>query len=224
MRVSTNPLIDRFSSRPKILTVSVPDTRASLILRLADPADDQAWSEFLEIYEPMLLQLSSRWGLQDADAREVVQETLLAVAGSLSNFSRADHPRAFRGWLAAITRNKLIDHLAKRSKQAAASGDSSVQQWLNEQACPTSQESLWDFHSKQQIFGWAANQVRSQVSESTWLAFRRTAIDGDDARDVARDLNMQVGMIYVARSRVMTRLRKTVQQWKDSLEVASNEM
>ena len=57
-----------------------PDTRASLILRLGDPADDAAWAEFVQIYQPMLFQLASRWGLQDADAREVVQETLLAVA------------------------------------------------------------------------------------------------------------------------------------------------
>lgn len=195
-----------------------PDTRASLILRLGDPADEQAWSEFLQIYEPMLLGLSKRWGLQDADAREVVQETLLAVAASMQDFSRADHPGAFRGWLASITRHKLADYLARRSKQARASGDSSVQAWLSEQACPESGNSRWDWQQKQQIFSWAARRVRDQVSETTWLAFHRTAIDAEDVRDVARDLEIREGMVYVARSRVMARLRKAVAQWTESLE------
>ena len=80
-----------------------PETRASLILRLGDPADDLAWSQFVEIYQPMLYRLASRWGLQDADAREVVQETLLAVAGAIPNYTAKENPGAFRAWLAAIT-------------------------------------------------------------------------------------------------------------------------
>lgn len=204
--------------------VTTPETRTSLILRLGDPADDQAWIEFLEIYEPMLLRLAMRWGLQDADAREVVQETLLAVAGAISNFSPADHPGAFRSWLASITRHKLADHLARHCKQANGSGDSSVQRWLNEQASPASGDSLWDWNQKQQVFAWAALRVKKQVSEPTWLAFQRTAVDGESVSDVAVDLGMREGMVYVARSRVMARLRKAARQWTDETTESSDEM
>lgn len=201
-----------------------PETRASLIFRLGDPADNQAWAEFLQIYEPMLLRLASRWGLQEADAREVVQETLLAVAAAIGDFSPAEHRGAFRGWLSAITRNKLADHLTRRSKQPHGSGDSSVQRWLNEQASPNAHDSIWDWQQKQQVFAWAADHVRGQVSESTWLAFRRTAIDGESVDDVAADLGMRVGMVYVARSRVMARLRKAASQWTQPGEESSSEM
>ena len=73
------------------MTTLDPETRASLILRLGNPADDLAWMEFLQIYEPMLLRLASRWGLQENDAVEVVQETLVAVAGSVSDFRQERH-------------------------------------------------------------------------------------------------------------------------------------
>ena len=190
-----------------------PETRASLILRLADPADNLAWTEFLRIYEPMLFQLASRWGLQDADAREVVQETLLAVAKAIPDYSAKEHPGAFRGWLAAITRNKLADHLAKRSRQARGSGDSNMHRWLDQLTSGDSSVSVWDWERNRQIFAWAAEKVRGQVNSSTWQAFDRTSICGEAVADVAKDLGMREGMIYVARSRVMSRLRKEVETW-----------
>ncbi|MGB7343990.1 MAG: sigma-70 family RNA polymerase sigma factor [Pirellulaceae bacterium] len=193
-----------------------PETRASLILRLSDPADDLAWAEFLQVYEPMLFRLASRWGLQEADAREIVQETLLAVAKSISKFSDDQHDGSFRRWLATITRNKLADHLARRSRQESGSGDTDVHRWLDQQASDTSSASIWDWNEKRQVFAWAAENVRSQVSDPTWQAFYRTNVQGESVKQVAADLGMREGMIYVARSRVMSRLRKAVQLWTDS--------
>ena len=183
------------------------------MLRLRDPADDAAWGEFLQIYEPMLFRLASRWGLQREDAAEVVQETLLAVAKSIPNYQSKDHSGAFRAWLAAITRNKLVDHLTQRAKQPRGSGDTDVHRWLDQQAEPGSSESIWDWQHKQHVFRWAAECVRRQVAAPTWDAFYRTEVLQELASEVAEDLEMRVGMVYVARSRVMSRLRKAVQQW-----------
>ncbi len=190
-----------------------PETRASLILRLADPADDLAWTEFLQVYEPMLFHLASRWGLQDADAREVVQETLLGVSKSIPEYSDRGHSRAFRGWLAAITRNKLADHLTKHARQERGSGDSDVHRWLDQQASESSSASIWDWQQKRQVFAWAAERVRSQINEATWQAFHRTTLCGENVKEVAADLGLREGMVYVARSRVMARLRKEVEVW-----------
>ena len=192
-----------------------PETRASLILRLNDPANDLAWAEFLQVYEPMLFRLASRWGLQDADASEVVQETLLAVAKSIGNFSDDNRAGSFRRWLATLTRNKLADHLAKRSRQECGSGDTDVHRWLNQQASDASSVSVWDWNEKRQVFAWAAKLVRSQVNDSTWQAFYRTTVQGESVQQVASDLGMREGMIYVARSRVMSRLRKAALRWTD---------
>ena len=190
-----------------------PETRASLILRLGNPADDLAWAEFLQIYEPILFRLASRWGLQDADAREVVQETLLGVSKSIHRFSADENGASFRRWLSAITRNKLADHLAKRSKQEHGSGDSDVYLWLNQQAADDSNASVWDWSEKREVFSWAATKVRQQVTQRTWQAFHRSSVLGEDIKLVAEDLGMREGMIYVARSRVMNRLRKAVDAW-----------
>ncbi len=193
-----------------------PETRASLILRLNDPADDLAWAEFLQVYEPLLMRLASRWGLQEADAREVVQETLLAVAKSIDSFSDDSPQHSFRRWLATITRNKLADHLKRRSRQESGSGDTEVHRWLDQQASDTADQSVWDWNEKRQVFAWAAESVRSQVNDATWQAFYRTSVQSESVQQVAADLGMREGMIYVARSRVMSRLRQAVQLWIDS--------
>lgn len=194
-----------------------PATQPSLILRLRDPADDDAWNEFLKIYEPMLFRLATRWGLQRSDAAEVVQETLLSVAKSISDYERHGHPGAFRGWLAAITRNRLADHLSQRRRQPLGSGDSDVQHWLDQQSHPGYSESQWEWQHKRQVFAWAAERVREQVAPRTWLAFELSELQGEPIEQVAEQLGMQVGMVYVARSRVMSRLRKSVQQWSEAL-------
>ena len=190
-----------------------PKTRASLIMRLADPADNASWGEFLEIYEPMLMQLASRWGLQDADAREVVQETLVAVVDSISSYQPRDHGKAFRGWLASITRHKLADHLSLRATREQGSGDTDVQRWLNEQVSDDSPESIWDWHERRQVFQWAADAVRPAVTERTWQAFYRTSVLDESVANVAKELELREGMVYVGRSRVMSRLRKAVESW-----------
>ena len=160
----------------------------------------------------MLTRLASRWGLQEADAKEVVQETLLGVAKSIERF-QPDGGGSFRRWLATITRNKMADLLASRSFKERASGNSDVQYWLNQQASEDSQASVWDFNQRRQVFAFAAQKVRGQVNEQTWQAFHRTAVLNEDVKQVAIDLQMREGMVYVARSRVMSRLRKTVQLW-----------
>ncbi len=200
-----------------------PETRASLILRLGDPVDDLAWAEFLQIYEPMLIRLATRWGLQESDAAEVVQETLIAVANSIPSYTKKPHSGAFRAWLAAITRNKLCDHLAARNRQVRGSGDSDVHRWLQQQACGSSSESVWDWQQKRQIFEWAAAKVRHQVNESTWAAFYQTSVEGESVASVAKKLGMREGMVYVARSRVMARLRKAAQSWTSSSDGQTQE-
>ena len=192
------------------------ETRASLILRLGDPADDLAWTEFLEIYEPMLFRIAQKWGLQDADAREVVQETLLGVSKSIHRFRADNQDASFRRWLSTITRHKLADHLSESSKHVRGSGDSNVHRWLDERASET--ESVWDWNHKREVFAWASKQVQSQVNESTWAAFHRTCVDGESIHSVAKDLGMRPGLVYVARSRVMRRLRKTVRFWSHAVD------
>ena len=90
------------------------ETRASLLMRLRSAEDTAAWADFLAIYEPVIYRLARARGLQDADAREVTQDVLLAVAGAIHRFDPTGKPR-FAGWLARITRNAAIDRIRRGS-------------------------------------------------------------------------------------------------------------
>ncbi len=114
-----------------------PATRHSLIVKLRDPADSAAWSEFVELYEPLVYRLARRKGLQDADSRDLVQEVFRAVAGAVD---RWDPDRgSFRGWISRIARNLMINFLTRRGNHVRGSGATSVQDLL--EAHPARDES-----------------------------------------------------------------------------------
>ena len=194
----------------------IPETRPSLLLRLRDARDQQAWSLFLELYQPVILRLVRRRGLQEADAREVTQEVLMAVAGAIERWEANPARGAFRSWLATIARNLVVNFLIRQGRHPRGSGDSDVKRWLEEQPAPEGELSaLFDVETKRQMFRWAADQVRAEFRETTWQAFWLTAVDDRSVNDVARELKMSVGSVYVARSRVMKRLREKVEEVRE---------
>lgn len=189
-----------------------PETRQSLLLRLRDARDHQAWSEFLEIYEPLIYRLARRNGFQDADARELTQEVLLAVANAIDRWDPDPARGSFRGWLFRIARNLMINFLTKQRRHPQAAGDTDFNRLLKEQPAVGSDESAYfDQEYKRETFRWAAAQIQDEFRDSTWRAFWRTCVDGQEIKAVARELKLTVGAVYVARSRVMARLRAKVE-------------
>ncbi len=191
--------------------MTVPETRSSLLLRLRDAGDQQAWTEFLEIYQPLILRLARQKGLQDADAREVTQEALIAVAGAISRWEVDPERGSFRGWLATIARNLVVNFLIRQSRHPRGSGDSDFARWLDEVPSLDSGESqLFDLERRRQTFLWAAAEIESEFRLPTWRAFWETCVVCREIEDVACELKMSAGAIYVARSRVMKRLREKI--------------
>lgn len=190
-----------------------PDTRASLILRLSNAADVEAWDEFVLIYEPLILRLGRRHGLQEADAEELVQEVFLAVSRAVSRWNGDPARGRFRGWLFRIARNLLINVLTRRRFQVIGSGDSAMRRLLDEQAAPSNGESReLDLELRRELFRRAAQVVRDTVSETTWQAFWQTSVEARPIADVAQALGITVGGVYIARSRVMARFRDEVRR------------
>jgi RNA polymerase sigma-70 factor (ECF subfamily) len=192
-----------------------PTTRASLLSRLADRQDHEAWVEFVSLYEPMVYRLLRRHGLQDADAREVVQDLFLAVSRSIDRWIPDRQRGSFRGWLRRVTRNLMINWLKARGRRVVAVGGSNLQEMLEQVPAACGPESAeFDRELRRAVFRRAAEQVRSEVQPATWQAFWETAVVGASPADAAQKLGMQPGAVRVAKCRVLVRLRAAI----DSLE------
>lgn len=195
--------------------MNVPDTRASLILKLRDPSDADSWEQFAAIYQPLVYRLARSKGFQHADAQELVQEVLLAVSRAVDGWVPDAQRGRFRDWLFRIARNLMINFLTRRKHRPLGSGDSGVAELLQQQHDRCSAESmLFDLEFRREVFQWTAGQVRPQVSRNTWDAFWLSSVDGLPIKDVASQLGMSIGSVYIARSRVMLRLRERVREFE----------
>ncbi len=194
----------------------VPETRASLILRLPSADDAEAWREFVSIYEPFVFRFARRGGLQDADARELVQNVMLSVARAVGRWKPDSSRGRFRTWLFRIARNQLLDILAKRSRDEVTNRVTSNSE-LFDLVCSSSSDGQVELHSAQrrELFRWASDRVKNCVKPQTWRAFWMTAVEDQDPESVAIQLNMTTGAIYIARSRVISRLRDEVKKWEN---------
>ncbi len=191
-----------------------PETRVSLILRLAQPTDVQAWQEFSDVYAPALYSMCRRRGLQPADAEDVAQETLFAVARAIERFE-PNHERArFRTWLARIARNMIADFCNGKLKRPLTQliSDSWLQSASNASRSTLDPIDLEFTHEyRTALFQLAARRVQARVSAITWQAFHDTSIDLKPAEETAKRLNMPLGNLYVAKCRVLKLLREEVQ-------------
>jgi RNA polymerase sigma-70 factor (ECF subfamily) len=204
---------------------TAPATRQTLIVKLRDPADAGAWREFVALYQPLVYRLARRQGLQDADAQDLCQEVFRAVARAIERYDLDPARGRFRGWLARITRNLLINFLTRRPYRLRGSGSTSVQELLEAQ--PTDDPSataVFEAEYRRRVFRWAADEVQGEFTPSTWRAFWLTAVDGRKPADAAAELGLSVGSVYIARSRVLARLRARIQQLGDEASVILSEV
>lgn len=186
-----------------------PLTRPSLLVRLRDARDEEAWSEFTAVYEPVIYQMTRRRGMQDADAREVVQEVLMSVASAIDRFDTKSRG-SFRGWLSQITRNATIDRFRNLSNRRETIDASGVVRKLDLAASNDKLADEFEHDRRKQLFRWAAGQVRSRTGEVNWMAFWKTMIDEQSTAETARELGISEGAVYVARCRILKRIRELV--------------
>jgi RNA polymerase sigma-70 factor (ECF subfamily) len=185
-----------------------PETRHSLIQRLQDPGDDAAWEEFASIYRPIIVRIALRKQLQLDDAEDLAQQVLMLVLKNISKWKKDPTRARFRTWLQTVVRNAMINALSRRPKDQASGGTTSLEQ-LHQS--PDKADSLWfDLEWERQTLRWVAQQVRSEFEPSTWTAFWDTAIEEWSAQEVAERIGKSVGAVYIARSRVMQRIKQKI--------------
>jgi RNA polymerase sigma factor (sigma-70 family) len=190
-----------------------PATRITLLNRIRDGRDTVAWEEFARLYGPVIYGFARKRGLQDADAADLVQDVLRSVARNAGKLNYDPRRGTFRGWLYIVTRNKIYNFLSANKNRPKASGDSGTQERLDNTAeTRDDPDALWELEYQRQVSSKAMDRVKHEFQPNTWQAFWGTAVEGRAAGDVGTELNMSSGAVYVAKSRVISRLRDEVQR------------
>lgn len=191
-----------------------PETRPSLLVRLKNRADDEAWFEFTEIYRPIVYRLARRKGMQHADADDLAQQVLTAVARAIDRWKNDPARARFRTWLHRVATNAIINALT-RGAPDRGSGDARLQSLLDQRPTTDAPDSdLIRIEHRREVFRWAARQIRPEFQPATWDAFWLTSVEENSINEVATKLRLTRGAIYAARSRVMRRLREKIADWE----------
>lgn len=189
-----------------------PETHASLIMRLKGERNERAWTEFVSAYEPFLRRLIERRGVAERHVPDVTQQVLAAIVQSVDGWRDDGDPASFRRWLNRVARNVVLKFLSRERRQVGGQGGTDVQELLNRvpDACD---EQAWKY--EYELVVWAAEQVRSEFRETSWNALWATLIDGRPVADVAAELGVTPGSIYMSHSRIMARIRAKVREVVD---------
>ena len=192
--------------------MTLPDTRPSLLLRVRDANDGDAWDEFTAIYRPVILRLAKIKRLQDADADDLAQQVLLSVSHAVERWEPDASRGRFRTWLHTVANNAILNALTRGVRDRAAA-DESIDVLLQQQPDRVGSDSdLLRTEYRREIFSRAAQQIRTEFTDDTWKSFWLTAVEGTDVDVAAVQLGRTRGSVYASRSRVMKRLKQKVEE------------
>jgi RNA polymerase sigma-70 factor (ECF subfamily) len=181
------------------------------LVRIRDQHDEDSWSQFVEIYAPLVYGFLRTHGLQDADAADLTQDVLGKVALAVKSFDYNPQRGSFRRWLFTIVTNRLRNFWRDGARQARGTGDTQTCEMLAQQ--PQQEDELadkWDRACQEQLFQYAADRVRGLFQERTWRAFWKTAVEGQAAKEVAEELGMSTPAVLMAKGRVISKIKEQV--------------
>jgi RNA polymerase sigma-70 factor (ECF subfamily) len=178
------------------------DTPASLLERLRQPDQEQAWARFVELYTPLFFSWARRLGLHDADAADLVQDVLTILVRKLPEFTY-DKSRSFRAWLHTVTLNSWRNHCRRAGlPRAEYVAD------LDGLAGPDTVALAGEEEYRRWLVGRALDLMRAEFQPNTWKACWECVVGGRPAAEVAAELGVGAGAVYMAKSRVLSRLRQ----------------
>jgi RNA polymerase sigma-70 factor (ECF subfamily) len=180
----------------------VHTTPVSLLARLRQPAAEQAWQRFVELYTPVLYACARSLGLCDADAADLVQDVFLVLVQKLPEFQYDPH-KSFQAWLRTLMLNKWRDNV-KRAQGLRRIPDAA----LENLTVPDAAETLWEAEYRRHLVGRAMDILQAEFQPTTWKAFWEFVALGQPAHKVAADLGISENAVYIAKCRVLRRLRQ----------------
>lgn len=182
-------------------TANGPETSSSLLMRIRDSSDSDSWQRFEAVYAPIIRGYCRRRGFQSTDIDDIAQNVLASVSRSIKNFEYDPTKGKFRGWLAAVTANKMKDFSSKSTlDQERLNG------YLDQLTETTDSDPQWTELFMQQVFKAAKEKVQADVEEKTWSCFQKIWVENRPATEVAEQLQIPIHSVYVNKSRVLKRL------------------
>lgn len=178
------------------------NTRSTLLVRLKDRSDQAAWRTFDALYRPMLTSYARSRGLSHQDAEDVSQQCAAAVLEHIADY---EHAGSFKAWLRSIAGHKIADQFRKRREVQAGTGVLTSLQDTGDSA-----SDQWERQWSMSHLMYCAEMVRTEVAPGTYNAFVGYAIEGRPPAEVGASLGMTANQVYVAKHRVIERIRSLV--------------
>ena len=175
-------------------------TSVSLLDRLRQPGDAEAWARFVDLYTPLIYFWVRRIGVPSDDASDLVQEVFILLMRKLPQF-QYDRRRSFGAWLRVTTENRCRDYLRRRRPERPDSD-------FVEPCLPDDTELFSETEYRQHLARRALQLMRAEFQPTTWKACWEHVVSGRSADDIARELGISANAVYVAKSRVLRRLRE----------------
>jgi RNA polymerase sigma-70 factor (ECF subfamily) len=179
-------------------------TPSSLLQRLRGPTEPEAWERFVELYTPLLYAWARSRGLQEHDVADLVQDVFTILVQKLPEFQYDQH-RSFRAWLRTVTLNRWRDTCKRRAPRLLA-GDNAL---LTEQ--PDDGEAFWEAEYRRRLVGQALELMQAEFEPTTWRACWAFVVCDRSATEVARELGISENAVYIAKHRVLRRLRQELE-------------
>lgn len=190
-------------------------TSSTLLVRIRDVSDTDAWTQFLERYTPRIYAWCRRYQLQESDASDVTQDVLTKLLKAMRSFEYDASRGSFRGWLKTVTNNVIRDFLGGSAENNRGSGDTLMQHRLAAIQAPDALADLArtiEAEAEAELLLAAEAQVQSRVQPQTWRAYELTSKHQLKPQAAAAEIGMPISEIYVARSRVIKLLREEVRK------------
>jgi RNA polymerase sigma-70 factor (ECF subfamily) len=193
-------------------------TRKSLLSRLRDHEDTQSWQTFFDLYWRLLYNVARRAGLDDADAQDVVQDTVMAIAREIPQFHYDPERGSFKQWLFRILRRRVADHFRKLYRQPARAGMSPEMLEESDDAEAIllqdgrTLSDAWDQEWERAVMDAAIAQVRAQANPKQFQVFDYCVLKEWPVAKVAATLGMNAAQVYLARHRVSQAVKRAARR------------
>ena len=197
-------------------------TRESLLRRLKSWDDQESWGDFFNTYWRLIYGAALKAGLNEAQAQDVVQDTIIVVAKKMKDFTYDRAIDSFKGWLLYLTRKRIALEYRRKERERVTSGSSELTDWTleaNDLPDPAGfdLQSVWEQEWERNLWEAAIARVKKEVTAQQFQMFDLYTIKEKSAQEVARQLNVPVAQVYLAKHRISSLLKKELTRLRNQV-------